>query len=119
MLILTPMVTSSRVKEWVPMLVRMRSAASRAPTESVSVRVADELLATVSSRDVGLADGLADKASHLGQHVAPHQMAVTVVDRFEEIEVHHQHRDRHAVAMTPLELHLEGQVERFLGQQTG
>ena len=81
--------------------------------------VGQELLAAVARRDIVRPDRLADEPADLGQHVAPHEMTVGVVHRLEMVQVHHQHGEGQSVFAAALQLQIEGQVERFLGEEPG
>ena len=54
----------------------------------------DEFLAAVAARQIDATDRLADAHREFAQHVVAGVVAVAVVDRLEEVDVEHHHRQR-------------------------
>ena len=70
-----------------------------------------ELLAAVAGHEVGFAGAVGEDRRHPAQDVVAPGVAEAVVDPLEVVEVHHQERERVAVAFAAPHLALEGVLE--------
>jgi pSer/pThr/pTyr-binding forkhead associated (FHA) protein len=61
----------------------------------------------VKIEDLGSGNGTFVRSRRIDQHVIAGEMTVLVVDSFKEIDIHHQDRERRAVAGTELNLVLK------------
>ena len=67
----------------------------------------EELVASVAAFYVGAAQNLAQASADGGEGAVPGEVAVTVVDGLEVIEIQHEHRRRNAEATAPREFELD------------
>src|SRR5690554_6244531 len=70
-----------------------------------------ELLAAVPGGDIAAADLVADPPGDAAQDVVADEVAVTIVDRLEMIDVDHQARERRALAAAPRDLLVQPRLE--------